>query len=242
MVQGMGLGGSDNNQRRKKNENKTESKSRGSKTSKQSNKPLSVKSPKKRPQSKSNVKKKKNSGKLILGFMVLIILIIGVFIGVSYFLGGSENDLKSIEFNLENVDIPDNPSSTDVEVIRSTANDHMMFNPFSRAGLLEQMVIEGFNQDVTADVINELDINWMEKAVLAGERYVNYLAPDATEDGMVDQLTYEAFTPGEINHAIESLDLEFLNEFYSPNEDSEDLSNEQDEVVDEELDESEDEE
>lgn len=214
MVQGMGL--SDKSPKKKESTTKPkETKKIPSRKKNQTKTKPSQRKQKDTPKKlQGNRGNKSSKGKIIIAFIVGVIGLIGVFIGYSYFSGGNDDVGTSIEDTYSSV--PTHESAHDVDVIRSTASDHILHNPFSKAGLYEQMLSEGFNHELSSQVINELEVDWVEQAVLAGVRYMQYSAPEADESGLRDQLLYEGFTEEEVDEVVKELDIDELNQEYGP--------------------------
>lgn len=204
----MGLGDKNN----KKMSDKTKPKRSTKNVSKRVEQPKARKPKKKSP-------KKPNTGKIAIGFIIGVVVIIILFIGYSYF-SGSEGAGDAPVSDDPGVVVSDNPSSNDKEAIQLSANDHILHNPFSKVGLFEQLVSEGYYHELVTEVVDGMDVDWTEQAVAAGDRYIQYSAPEAKESGLRDQLAYEGFTESEIDDAVQSLDIDALNKEYGPQEDN----------------------
>jgi hypothetical protein len=88
---------------------------------------------------------------------------------------------------------------------RRMASDYLAFMAFSRQGLIDQLVFEGFAADVAAAAVDSLDADWFEQAALMAE---NYLATMAfSRQGLIDQLVFEGFSVDQAVHGVTAVGL-----------------------------------
>lgn len=76
--------------------------------------------------------------------------------------------------------------------------------PYSREGLISQMVYDGYEETVAAAAADRTGLDWKEQAVKAAEEYVKYLPMSRT--GLAQMLEYDRFTADEAAHAMEHLE------------------------------------
>lgn len=217
MVQGMGLGNNNKEPKPKPKVEETTSRksTQQSRQAKPSKQPKSTKQrkPKKQPKAPKPKKSKESSangkGKFVLIFVAFVILLLGLGIFFMKNMGDTADNDTVVEDPAEDVAIvAENPK--DAEMIQLLASDHILHNPFSKKGLSEQLISEGYDPDVAVDVIGEMDVDWNEIAKDAAVRYVQYMGAEASVEGLDAQLTYEGFTEGEIKYAVENTDIETL--------------------------------
>jgi hypothetical protein len=84
---------------------------------------------------------------------------------------------------------------------RAKANEYLDYTAFSKPGLVEQLVYEGFDETMAQGVVDSLDVDWENQCALKAKDYLEFSS--FSESGLRDQLAYEGFTPGEIDYAIE---------------------------------------
>ena len=72
------------------------------------------------------------------------------------------------------------------------ARDYLAYTSFSRQGLIDQLVFEGFAAGVAAAAVDSLNVDWFEQAAKSAESYLAYMA--FSRQGMIDQLVFEGFS------------------------------------------------
>ncbi len=72
------------------------------------------------------------------------------------------------------------------------ASDYLAYMAFSRQGLIDQLVFEGFTADVAAVAVDSLNVDWFEQAAKSAESYLAYMA--FSRQGLIDQLVFEGFS------------------------------------------------
>lgn len=75
--------------------------------------------------------------------------------------------------------------------------------PYSREGLISQMVYDGYDEMAAAAAADRTGLDWKEQAVKSAEEYVHYLPMSRT--GVAQMLEYDRFTPDEAAYAVEQL-------------------------------------
>lgn len=79
------------------------------------------------------------------------------------------------------------------------AESYISFTPFSKSGLIDQLVFEGFsNQDATY-AAESINVDWKEQAVKMAESYLEY--SPFSRSGLVEQLVFEGFSNDVANYA-----------------------------------------
>jgi len=88
---------------------------------------------------------------------------------------------------------------------RQKAAEYLDYTAFSRTGLIQQLVYEGFTQaDATygADAVNA---DWNEQAAKKAAEYLDYSA--FSHSGLIEQLVYEGFTQAEAEYGVSTTGL-----------------------------------
>lgn len=73
-----------------------------------------------------------------------------------------------------------------------TAKDYLRYMPFSKAGLADQLMYEGYSRKVSNYAVNHIKVNWKKQAVKSGRSYLQTMHFSCS--GLIDQLEYEQFT------------------------------------------------
>jgi hypothetical protein len=63
---------------------------------------------------------------------------------------------------------------------------------FSRTGLIEQLVFEGFSSEASRSAVTDLDVDWYQQAALKAVQYLNSMG--FSRKGLIEQLMFEGFT------------------------------------------------
>lgn len=75
--------------------------------------------------------------------------------------------------------------------------------PYSREGLISQMVYEGYDEQAAIAAADRTGMNWKEQALKCAEEYVQYLP--MSRSGLAQMLEYDLFTAEEAAYAMEQL-------------------------------------
>ena len=75
--------------------------------------------------------------------------------------------------------------------------------PYSREGLIRQMVDGGYDEAAAAAAADRTGLDWKAQAVKSAEEYVYYLP--MSRSGVIQMLEYDLFTPEEAAYAVEQL-------------------------------------
>ena len=80
------------------------------------------------------------------------------------------------------------------------AKSYLKYQAFSRQGLIDQLVYEGYSLDDSTYGADNAGADWYEQAVKTAASYLKYSA--FSSQGLLDQLLYEGFTPDEAQHGV----------------------------------------
>ena len=83
---------------------------------------------------------------------------------------------------------------------RLSAEDYLAYTAFSRSGLIDQLVFEGYSNAEAEYAVDAVNADWMEQAVLSALDYLDYSA--FSESGLADQLEFEGYTPEEAAYGV----------------------------------------
>ena len=88
---------------------------------------------------------------------------------------------------------PDAPdlSGAQMEALEAETN-YLSFMSFSRTGLIDQLVYEGYSKSDAAAAVDSLDVDWREQAVLKATSYLE--SGSFSQSGLVEQLEFEGFS------------------------------------------------
>lgn len=87
------------------------------------------------------------------------------------------------------------------------AEDYLKYSAFSRDGLIDQLVYEGFDEDEAAEAVDSLGVDWSEQAVRAAEEFIDF--GGVSHDGLIDTLKYSGFSEEDATAAVDSLDVDW---------------------------------
>lgn len=84
-----------------------------------------------------------------------------------------------------------------------TANDYLDYSSFSKSGLKEQLIYEGYPDDAAQYAVDTVQTDWNQNAVQTAKDYLDYSS--FSDQGLYDQLIYDGYTEQEAQFAINNL-------------------------------------
>ena len=72
------------------------------------------------------------------------------------------------------------------------AQDYLNYTSFSRSGLIDQLVYEGFTKTASTFAVDSLKVDWNEQSYLKAQDYLAYTS--FSLPSLIDQLVFEGFT------------------------------------------------
>lgn len=72
------------------------------------------------------------------------------------------------------------------------AEDYLNYTAFSRSGLIDQLVYEGYSKKDATYAADHVEVNWNKQAAAKAKDYLDY--DHFSRSGLIDQLEYEGFT------------------------------------------------
>ena len=88
---------------------------------------------------------------------------------------------------------------------KRSAQDYLRFMPFSRTGLIDQLMYEGFSVEDATYGVDASGADWYAQAVLSAQAYLDMMG--FSRSGLIDQLIYEGYTPDEATFGVDSVGL-----------------------------------
>jgi len=85
----------------------------------------------------------------------------------------------------------------------SKGRDYLDYAAFSRKGLIDQLVFEGFSADDATFAVDYIAPDWNEQAALKAKDYLDYSS--FSRQGLIDQLVFEGFTKAEAEYGVKAV-------------------------------------
>jgi SOS response regulatory protein OraA/RecX len=86
---------------------------------------------------------------------------------------------------------------------KDKALDYLDAMSFSRQGLVDQLLYEGFSLAEAEYGVNAIDVDWNEQAALKAQDYLDSMS--FSRQGLVDQLLYEGFTQAQVEYGVNAV-------------------------------------
>jgi hypothetical protein len=84
-----------------------------------------------------------------------------------------------------------------------SANDYLNYTSFSKSGLYDQLVYEGFPEDAVQYAVDNVVTDWNANALQTAMDYLDYSS--FSDQGLYDQLIYEGYSAEQAQYAINNL-------------------------------------
>jgi len=97
---------------------------------------------------------------------------------------------------------PISPSQSNA---RRSASSYLDFSSFSRSGLIQQLVFEGFDQADAEWAVDDLNPDWNEQAAKSAATYLEFSS--FSRSGLIGQLVFEGFTQPEAEYGVSTTGL-----------------------------------
>jgi hypothetical protein len=85
------------------------------------------------------------------------------------------------------------------------AADYIAYTAFSKTGLIEQLVYEGYSKEDATLAVENITVDWKEQAVISAQNYLDYTSFSRT--GLIEQLVYEGFSQEHAENAVNQVGL-----------------------------------
>ncbi|OCS85408.1 Ltp family lipoprotein [Caryophanon tenue] len=89
-----------------------------------------------------------------------------------------------------------------------TAESYLNYSAFSRSGLIEQLMYEGFSETDSAFAVDAHNVDWQQQANKMAQSYIDYSA--FSPSGLIDQLVYEGFNEQQATNAVNQLSVDWV--------------------------------
>ncbi len=83
------------------------------------------------------------------------------------------------------------------------AEDYLDFMAFSRSGLINQLVFEGFSKSVATTAVDSLNVNWNEQAAKKAQDYLDMMS--FSRSALIKQLKFEGFTQEQAEYGVKAV-------------------------------------
>jgi len=86
-----------------------------------------------------------------------------------------------------------------------TAESYLDYSAFSRSGLVDQLVFEGFSVEDANWGVDRVIVDWNEQAAKSAKNYLEYTS--FSRSGLIDQLLFEGFTQEQAEFGVSQTGL-----------------------------------
>lgn len=90
--------------------------------------------------------------------------------------------------------------ATEYANVVKTAKNYLNFMAFSRKGLIDQLVYEGYSQESAEYAVDNIGADWNEQCAKKAKDYLEFMS--FSRDGLYQQLAYEGFTDEQIQYGL----------------------------------------
>lgn len=88
---------------------------------------------------------------------------------------------------------------------RESARSYLDFAAFSREGLINQLVFEGYSEADAEYGVDALNVNWNKQAARKAREYLEFSS--FSRQGLIDQLRFEGFTQAQAEYGVDKVGL-----------------------------------
>lgn len=97
------------------------------------------------------------------------------------------------------------PETVSQSNARQKAEQYLAFSAFSRQGLVDQLIYEGFSTSDATYGADAVGANWNEQAALKAQQYLDFTA--FSRSGLIDQLVFDGFSLPEATYGANAVGL-----------------------------------
>lgn len=90
--------------------------------------------------------------------------------------------------------------ATEYANVVKTAKNYLSFMAFSRKGLIDQLVYEGYSQESAEYAVDNIGADWNQQCANKAKDYLEFMS--FSRDGLYQQLAYEGFTDEQIQYGL----------------------------------------
>lgn len=116
-----------------------------------------------------------------------------------------DNDTKTATLTSDSYIEPVDPDSmtTGQENALRSAQSYLDIFSFSRQGLIEQLIYEGYSEDEATFAADNCGADWNEQAAKSAQSYIDLMS--FSRQGLIDQLLYEGFTQSQAEYGVKAV-------------------------------------
>ena len=85
------------------------------------------------------------------------------------------------------------------------AQSYIDLTPFSKSGLIDQLVFEKYSEADAQFAVEYIEVDWKEQAAFSAENYLEMTA--FSRQGLIDQLVFGGFTEEQATHGVDQTGL-----------------------------------
>lgn len=115
-------------------------------------------------------------------------------------LQAEEEAKKAAEEEAERQAEEEQQKATEYANVVKTARNYLDFMAFSRKGLIDQLVYEGYSQESAEYAVDNIGADWNQQCAKKAKDYLDYMS--FSRDGLYQQLAYEGFTDEQIQYGL----------------------------------------
>jgi hypothetical protein len=95
---------------------------------------------------------------------------------------------------------------------RRSAESYLKYSAFSRSGLIDQLLFEGFSQADAEYAVSVISVDWNEQSFKSAQSYLRYSA--FSRSGLIDQLLYEGFSQDQATYGVDRANPDWNEQAY----------------------------
>ncbi len=88
---------------------------------------------------------------------------------------------------------------------RRMAKTYLRVSAFSRTGLIEQLVFEGFSKRQATRAVDSITVSWRKQAAATAKAYLDLTA--FSRSGLIEQLMFDGYTKSQAKYGVRSVGL-----------------------------------
>ena len=114
---------------------------------------------------------------------------------------------KAVEQPTESEPVVEEPAEPELTMGQQQAigkgEDYLDFASFSRQGLIDQLVFEGFSTEDATFAVDHIAPDWNAQAAQKAQDYLDMSS--FSRQGLIDQLVFEGFTQAEAEYGVQAV-------------------------------------
>ena len=93
--------------------------------------------------------------------------------------------------------------TTGMRNAKSSAENYISFMPFSRQGLIDQLLFEGYSEEESVYGVDSIVVDWNEQAALSAQKYLDMMS--FSRQGLIDQLVFEGYSYEQAEYGVNAV-------------------------------------